>query len=125
MYVGDQSSGLVVCCRNCMYNHVLGNEEPCLSCNSNLSNFEPFTTEEENTKPDMVNHPAHYQGKNECIDVMEVMFGRGAVIDFCRCNAFKYRFRADKKNGEEDIKKAEWYETKLMELLNSKEPERW
>lgn len=35
---------------------------------------------------------------------------------FCRCNIFKYRFRADKKNGDEDIKKAEWYESKLMEL---------
>lgn len=47
---------------------------------------------------------------------MEAMFGIRAVIDFCRCNIFKYRFRADKKNGDEDIKKAEWYESKLMEL---------
>ena len=65
---------------------------------------------------DSVNHPAHYQGKNECIDVMLAMFGIQAVKDFCRCNAYKYRFRADKKNGSEDIRKAEWYETKLMEL---------
>ena len=28
----------------------------------------------------------------------------------------KYRFRADKKNGEEDRLKAEFYETKLIEL---------
>lgn len=66
---------------------------------------------------DMVNHPSHYtSGAHECIDVMEAMFGTDAVICFCKCNIFKYRFRADKKNGEEDIKKAEWYETKLMEL---------
>lgn len=64
-----------------------------------------------------VNHPDHYQGPNECIDVMEAMFGKLAVIDFCRCNAYKYRFRADKKNGKEDIAKAEWYETKLIELM--------
>lgn len=65
---------------------------------------------------DNVNHPNHYKGKNECIDVMIAMFGLEAVKHFCMCNAYKYRFRADKKNGEEDIKKAEWYESKLIEL---------
>ena len=65
---------------------------------------------------DNVNHPNHYQGKNECIDVMIAMFGLEAVKHFCMCNAYKYRFRADKKNGEEDRLKAEFYETKLIEL---------
>ena len=65
---------------------------------------------------DNVNHPTHYQGKNECIDVMIAMFGKEAVKHFCMCNAYKYRFRADKKNGSEDIAKAEWYESKLIEL---------
>ena len=65
---------------------------------------------------DNVNHPEHYQGKNECIDVMIAMFGLEAVKHFCMCNAYKYRFRADKKNGAEDIAKAEWYESKLIEL---------
>ena len=65
---------------------------------------------------DNVNHPKHYQGKNECIDVMLAMFGVEAVKGFCKCNAYKYRFRANAKNGEEDIRKAEWYETKLIEL---------
>lgn len=63
-----------------------------------------------------VNHPNHYQGEHECIDIMEAMFGTYAVMDFCRCNSFKYRFRAEAKNGEEDIRKAEWYENKLIEL---------
>ena len=67
-------------------------------------------------KSDNVNHPEHYQGKNECIDVMVAMFGVEAVKHFCMCNAYKYRFRADKKNGAEDIEKAEWYESKLIEL---------
>lgn len=67
-----------------------------------------------------VDHPEHYQGKNECIDVMIAMFGAEAVKSFCRCNAYKYRFRADKKNGEEDIRKAEWYESKLIELEGDK-----
>ena len=65
---------------------------------------------------DNVNHPQHYQGKNECIDVMIAMFGVDAVKHFCMCNAYKYRFRADKKNGAEDISKAEWYESKLIKL---------
>lgn len=73
----------------------------------------------ENDK-EMVNHPDHYQGARECIDVMRDLFGDHAVADFCRCNAFKYRFRANMKNGDEDIKKAEWYENYLYELNKKK-----
>lgn len=57
-------------------------------------------------KEETVNHPSHYQGKHECIEVMRHMFGDSAVRSFCRCNAFKYRFRSRMKNGEEDVKKA-------------------
>ena len=78
----------------------------------NVISAEDFLKEEQSN----VNHPAHYQGKNECIDVMIAMFGLEAVKHFCMCNAYKYRFRADKKNGAEDIAKAEWYESKLIEL---------
>lgn len=63
-----------------------------------------------------VNHPAHYQGKHECIDEMIALFGIDAVRCFCACNVYKYRFRAANKNGAEDIAKAEWYMDKLMEL---------
>lgn len=59
------------------------------------------------------------RGKNECIDVMVAMFGKEAVKHFCMCNAYKYRFRADRKNGAEDIEKAEWYESKLIELVGA------
>ena len=44
-------------------------------------------------------------------------FGDRAVMDFCKLNSYKYRFRADKKNGAEDIKKAEWYEDYLINNL--------
>ena len=63
-----------------------------------------------------VNHPFHYQGKYECIDEMVALFGVDAVRHFCMCNVYKYRFRASRKNGPEDIEKAEWYMGKLMEL---------
>ena len=75
------------------------------------------------SEPDNVNHPAHYQGAHECIEVMQAMFGIEAVKAFCRCNAFKYRFRADRKNGTEDIKKAEWYEDYLIKLCDSERKE--
>lgn len=67
-------------------------------------------------KPEAVDHHAHYQGKHECIEVMRALFGDRAVADFCRCNSFKYRFRADGKGGAEDIQKAEWYEDYLMKM---------
>lgn len=78
--------------------------------------YEEIETCKATEKQKHVDYPAHYQGKNECIDVMLAMFGVEAVKHFCMCNAYKYRFRADKKNGAEDISKAEWYESKLIEL---------
>ena len=70
-----------------------------------------------------VNHPSHYQkdGK-ECIDVMLELYGIQAVIHFCECNAFKYRWRAGLKNGESaevDLNKAKWYENYRENLINN------
>lgn len=71
----------------------------------------------ENKDTDNVNHPSHYEtGKFECIEVMQEVFGIGAVINFCKCNAFKYVYRMDRKNGTEDAKKAIWYLNKYLEL---------
>lgn len=64
---------------------------------------------------DNVNHPSHYTGKYECIDVMQDVFGDEATDNFCLCNAFKYIWRARKKNGLEDVKKAVWYLNKYIE----------
>ena len=64
-----------------------------------------------------INHPDRYaSGKFECIDVMIDVFGADAVKHFCILNAFKYIWRAEKKNGIEDIKKAVWYLNKFIEL---------
>lgn len=66
---------------------------------------------------DVVNHPSHYEtGKFECIDVMEEVFGKVAVMDFCICNAFKYLYRFRRKNHTEDLKKCRWYINKFLEL---------
>lgn len=64
-----------------------------------------------------INHPDRYAGGNfECIDVMIDVFGKESVQQFCILNAFKYIWRAEKKNGVEDIKKAVWYLNKYVEL---------
>ena len=69
---------------------------------------------------DNVNHPAHYEtGKFECFDVMIETQGKEAVLDFCICNAFKYIYRFRNKGGDEDIKKANWYLSKYLELRDS------
>lgn len=67
---------------------------------------------------DMVNHPPHYcrDGAMETIDEMEVLFGAKATFDFCRLNAWKYRARANAKNGQEDMEKSDWYIRKAAEL---------
>lgn len=65
---------------------------------------------------DPVSSPSHYQGKYECIDEMIELFGIDAVIGFCKCNVYKYRFRSNKKNGEEDLQKANEYMGFLMNL---------
>lgn len=64
-----------------------------------------------------VDHPAHYQGEYECIDLMREIYGDEAVRNFCIINAYKYRFRAGKKQGEtaqSDLDKADWYERYVM-----------
>lgn len=73
---------------------------------------------EEKQSKETINHPSHYnrEGSMECIEEMELIFGRQAVRTFCILNAWKYRYRANAKNGEEDMKKADWYIKKLKEL---------
>ena len=71
----------------------------------------------ENKSKDNVNHPTHYnQGSVECIEAMISAFGELAVAEFCRCNAFKYLWRGEYKNGIEDYDKAIYYLNKLKEL---------
>jgi len=54
---------------------------------------------------DTVDHPPHYTAHPsgiECITITEHM-------NFCIGNAVKYLWRADLKNGVEDLRKAVWY----------------
>ena len=67
---------------------------------------------------DVVERPAHYTETSiECIDAMRETQGDEAVKAFCVCNAFKYLWRHNRKNGDEDIKKANWYLNKAVEIM--------
>lgn len=66
---------------------------------------------------DNVNHPKHYTNHPsgiECITVTEHM-------SFCLGNAMKYLWRADLKNGIEDLEKARWYITREIEKRKAAE----
>lgn len=67
---------------------------------------------------DAVERPAHYAKTSiECIDAMRETQGDEAVKAFCVCNAFKYLWRHNAKNGDEDIRKANWYLNKAVEIM--------
>ena len=71
---------------------------------------------------DMVNHPIHYtQGDIECIDCIKAAtVGKNGVQSFCVGNIIKYLFRYEKKNGLEDVKKAQFYINRLIQELEQK-----
>ena len=71
-----------------------------------------------------INHPEYYQGQHECIEIMRALFGDDAVKGFCKCNSFKYRFRAgvkDMATYDDDIRKAEWYENYLIKMIEDED----
>ena len=77
-----------------------------------------FLKQEDAPESDMVNEPPHYkQHAMECFDEMVEVFGVEAVKSYCKCAAWKYRYRAPYKGKfEEDNAKADWYLKKLSEL---------
>ena len=52
----------------------------------------------------------------ECFEAMVSMLTIDEIRGYLRGNSFKYRWRYTHKNGIEDLKKAEWYEKKLLRL---------
>ena len=84
-----------------------------------------FAAQVENDS-DSVNHPVHYTNRqHECIKEMITAFGTQAVINFCICNAWKYRYRANSKGKhDEDMAKSDWYMNKAMELQKEMKEEK-
>lgn len=65
-------------------------------------------------KPDMVNHPAHYQSESgiEVIDIIDDFVADPG--SYYKGNIIKYILRYEKKGGVEDLEKARWYLNRLI-----------
>lgn len=68
------------------------------------------------TKKDAIN-PSHYrQGKVECIDAIEsATTGLDGAEAYNTGQIIKYIWRWKRKNGTEDLQKASWYLSRLIE----------
>jgi hypothetical protein len=93
-------------------------ETPKVAKKGNWENFGVFTSDKPiqvemfETKPDPVNHPAHYKvGGIETIDFIEAK-----DLSYHLGNVVKYVTRADHKGNKlEDLRKAQWYLTRAIE----------
>lgn len=64
---------------------------------------------------DTIFNPKHYmQGSHECIDEIKAMLTPDEFRGFLKGNIIKYRYRANLKNGKEDLAKADNYAYYLM-----------
>lgn len=69
---------------------------------------------------DMVNHPQHYKTERglETIDVIEAFTsGLNGIEAVDTANIIKYICRWKKKNGLEDLRKAQWYLNHLINIV--------
>jgi hypothetical protein len=69
-----------------------------------------------------VNSPSHYnQSGIECIDAMfAATVNKPSNEAILVSNAIKYLWRYEAKNGIKDVKKAQWYINKLVDILDKK-----
>jgi hypothetical protein len=69
-------------------------------------------------------NPQHYQkGGVECIDAIEASMTEEAFKGFLKGNCIKYLYRYENKNGAEDLKKAQWYLSRLLTVLDNDQAE--
>ena len=65
--------------------------------------------------PSMVDNPPHYNKAGlECIEAIRAATGDGYEY-YLQGNIMKYLWRYRYKNGTEDLEKAQWYLSKLIE----------
>lgn len=68
---------------------------------------------------DNVNSPAHYNHNHkgiECIAAIEAALTPEEFEGYLHGNIMKYIWRYKYKNGVEDLKKAQWYLNRLIEV---------
>lgn len=77
-------------------------------------------TDIETTENDNIN-PSHYIfGGIETIEYLKAKLTPAEYRGFLKGNVLKYVSREAEKNGEEDLKKAQWYLDKLIEFENDR-----
>jgi hypothetical protein len=70
---------------------------------------------------DMVNNPPHYNKYGvECIEAIQSATGEGYEY-YLQGNIIKYLWRYRYKNGVQDLEKAQWYLTRLIEIKKKAE----
>ena len=109
-------------CEGCPLEHSKGCYGPATSDKVVEFNYKVvFCDAPSETDPttDMVNSPTHYAlpGGMEVIDVEIATQGEEAVKEHCICAAIEYLLRRKKKNGDEDVRKAHWWLSKYIEIL--------
>ena len=79
------------------------------------------------TMYDSVDHPKHYTlGSIECIDAIKESMTFDSFCGYLKGNILKYLWRyQNKDNPIQDLKKAQWYLTKLIEVMELKEIDRY
>ena len=100
-------------CNTCLYE--VTNEDVCDECVTVKGN--PVPTKYKEKLVDMVNKPPHYRTKTglETIDVIEAFTdGLNGIEATDTGNVIKYICRWKKKNGLQDLQKAQWYLNHLI-----------
>lgn len=64
-------------------------------------------------------NPNHYKGEIECIDAIKSSMSYQQFTGYLKGNIQKYIWRYDRKNGTEDLKKAQWYLERLIKEVES------
>jgi hypothetical protein len=64
-------------------------------------------------------NPDHYKNAVETIDAIEASMTPEAFRGYLKGNVIKYVTRYEKKNGLEDLKKGDWYLSKLINTFAS------
>ena len=71
---------------------------------------------------DNVNHPNHYTyGGLELVDIWEATMSNEALQGLYKGNVMKYLWRYERKNGLEDLRKAEFYLKRLIKAVEKGE----
>tara|TARA_R100000700_G_scaffold37305_1_gene47353 strand:+ start:156 stop:422 length:267 start_codon:yes stop_codon:yes gene_type:complete len=71
------------------------------------------------TLDDPVNKPTHYNHAGiECIDAIRAALTPEEFKGYIKGNNIKYIWREDYKNGEQDLRKANWYMNYYLDKLD-------